>query len=382
MRILVLDQYGERGGAQNCLVEAVHGFRSRGWEVHALVPNGPLLDSLRPLCASARALEYRRLSSGRKTARDVLSFAAQFFPQSLAIAAMVNERQIDVLYVNGPRLMPPAALAHGAAMVVFHAHNVVTQSAAAKMLLGTIRLSGAHVIASSEFVAAALRYACGNHLSVVPNGVASKRVSARAPNAPFTVGMLSRIAPEKGPLTFGEAARIARRSMPGSRFVLGGDVLFGGDRTYADQVRSECKAAGVELAGWVDDTAAFLANLDVLVVPSSGEDATPRVVLEAFSAGIPVVAFDAGGLREIVRHGEDGVLVPAGNVTELAAQLQTLALAPERLAYLSRNAYRRWLTDFTVERFQEGVCDAVVEASARRRHHRSPLASAGASAEA
>ncbi len=132
----------------------------------------------------------------------------------------------------------------------------------------------------------------------------------------------------------------------------------------------------------VNDAAAFLSNLDVLVVPSSGEDATPRVVLEAFSAGIPVVAFDAGGLREIVRHGEDGVLVPAGNVTELAAQLQALALAPERLEYLSRNARRRWLTDFTVERFQEGVCDAVVEASARRRHQRSPLASAGASAEA
>ncbi len=249
MRILVLDQYGERGGAQNCLVDAVRGFRSRGWEIHSLVPNGPLLDSLRPLCAGARALEYRRLNSGRKTARDVLSFAAQFFPQSLAIAATVNECQIDVLYVNGPRLMPPAVLAHGAAIVAFHVHNVLTQSAAAKMLRGAIRLSGAHVIASSEFVAAALRSCCGNHLSVVPNGVSAKRVGARAPKAPFTVGMLSRIAPEKGPLTFAEAARMARQSMPGSRFVLGGDVLFGGDRTYADQVRSECQAAGVELAG-------------------------------------------------------------------------------------------------------------------------------------
>ena len=56
MRILVLDQYGERGGAQNCLVDAVRGFRSRGWKIHALVPKGPLLDSLRPFCASARAL--------------------------------------------------------------------------------------------------------------------------------------------------------------------------------------------------------------------------------------------------------------------------------------------------------------------------------------
>lgn len=327
MRILVLDQYGERGGAQNCLIDAVHGFRSRGWEPHALVPNGPLLDSLRPLCTRARALEYRPLNSGRKTALDVLSFAAQFFHQRLAIAAIVNERQIDVLYVNGPRLMPAAALTHGSAAIVFHAHSVVAHSASAKMLHWALRASGTHVIASSQFVATSLRQGCGNHLSVVPNGVSSKRVSARPADRPFTVGMLSRIAPEKGPLSFAVAARLARRSIPGSRFVLGGDVLFGSDRTYADQVRSECEAAGVELAGWVDDTAAFLASLDLLVVPSSGEDATPRVVLEAFSAGIPVVAFDAGGLPEIVRHGEDGVLVPAGNVTQLAAQFATLALS-------------------------------------------------------
>ena len=47
----------------------------------------------------------------------------------------------------------------------------------------------------------------------------------------------------------------------------------------------------MEFAGWVADIYAALAEIDVLVVPSVGPEATTRVILEAFAAGVPVIAF-------------------------------------------------------------------------------------------
>ena len=80
------------------------------------------------------------------------------------------------------------------------------------------------------------------------------------------------------------------------------------------------------------DLPAVLADTDVLVVPSRWYENTPFVVLEAFAAGVPVVATDLGGLGEIVVDGENGELFRRDDVADLAARLERLAREPDRLA--------------------------------------------------
>ncbi|MBL9077496.1 MAG: glycosyltransferase [Planctomycetes bacterium] len=71
-----------------------------------------------------------------------------------------------------------------------------------------------------------------------------------------------------------------------------------------------------------------LAALDVLVVPSLWYENTPFSVLEALHAGVPVVASDLGGIREIVVPGRSGMLFPAGDAAALAAVLDRIAADP------------------------------------------------------
>jgi glycosyltransferase involved in cell wall biosynthesis len=77
------------------------------------------------------------------------------------------------------------------------------------------------------------------------------------------------------------------------------------------------------LVGERDDVPGLLSDADVFVLASRSEG-LPLSVIEAMAAGLPVVASDVGGLRELVRDAETGVLVPPSDATALASALRPL----------------------------------------------------------
>jgi glycosyltransferase involved in cell wall biosynthesis len=83
-------------------------------------------------------------------------------------------------------------------------------------------------------------------------------------------------------------------------------------------------------------TLAELRQSDLLLVPSYTEN-HPLVALEALAAGVPVVGYQVGGLPDIVRHEETGLLAPLLDITALAAHLDRLMSDPEMRLRLSRN---------------------------------------------
>jgi len=83
----------------------------------------------------------------------------------------------------------------------------------------------------------------------------------------------------------------------------------------------------------------YYSAADVLVVPSSADN-LPNTILESMACGTPVIAFDAGGMPELVRPGVTGLLVPTGNTAQLRqAILQLLSELPMR-SELSANCRR------------------------------------------
>jgi glycosyltransferase involved in cell wall biosynthesis len=65
-----------------------------------------------------------------------------------------------------------------------------------------------------------------------------------------------------------------------------------------------------------------IRKYDALVVPSVWLETGPLVVLEAFAAGVPVIGSRLGGIAEMVRDGEDGLLFEAGCPSKLASAIQ------------------------------------------------------------
>lgn len=82
----------------------------------------------------------------------------------------------------------------------------------------------------------------------------------------------------------------------------------------------------------------YLEKAKALVFPSLVFENGPLAVIEAFAAGLPVVASDLGAMHDMIRHEENGLLVPAGDATALAAALTRLEADPALCARLSIGA--------------------------------------------
>jgi 2-deoxystreptamine N-acetyl-D-glucosaminyltransferase/2-deoxystreptamine glucosyltransferase len=121
----------------------------------------------------------------------------------------------------------------------------------------------------------------------------------------------------------------------------------------------------ITMAGFVEHTAipAVLAALDVLVLPSAYEE-MGSILVEAMAAGLPVVATAVGGIPEVVRDGETGVLVPPADVAALAEALDRLVADPGLRARLSDGARAR-AGAYSWPRLAEQVADVYRRARTR-----------------
>jgi glycosyltransferase involved in cell wall biosynthesis len=91
-----------------------------------------------------------------------------------------------------------------------------------------------------------------------------------------------------------------------------------------------------------------LSAADLFVCPSR-DDNFPNVVLEAMACGVPVVGFDVGGMADVVRDGETGILVEPENVAGLRDAIETILHDDELRSRLSRNCRQVALTEFPLE---------------------------------
>jgi glycosyltransferase involved in cell wall biosynthesis len=365
VRILFLDQFSDLGGAQLCLRDVLIESRRRGWYVEVMAAgNGPLLAFARECGLAARSLPLSEYPHSRAAAADALRFSAAMARTAHAVQRRLRECRADLVYVNGPRLLPATIRLH--APVMFHAHSVPATRYARAIVRWCLRRANAAALACSQFASQPIRGAIGEEaVRVVYNGCAEFGFRPRLPrHGPLRVGLAGRIAPEKGHLDFLHAASILAGD-GGLQFVVAGSALFS-DFAYERKIRSLCPAAGVELRGWTADVAGIFRELDILAVPSSHLEASTRVVMEALSAGVCVAAYPSGGLPELIRSGHTGILTSHPDPAALAAAIRTLACNPELRRRLAENGRREWESRFTVERFQREVCDRIEEAAGRR----------------
>ena len=354
MNILFLDQFSDLGGAQRCLVELLPAVRDRGWKAHVAAPgDGALRDEAIALGATYRPIHSGPYESGGKSISDVFRFARELPRLAREIAALATDCRAAIIYVNGPRLLPAASLGLPAGRpMVFHCHSYLRHRYASALAGISLASARATVIASCRFVSEPLRPYVDS--TIIYNGVTGVADLEPARSSVNRIGVLGRISPEKGQLDFLKAARLLP---PHYQYVIGGAPLFSNPAalSYFEQVRAQADGLPVEFLGWRDDVSAVLSTLDLLVVPSAPGEATTRVILEAFAAGVPVVATSSGGIPEIVSDGETGFLTPPCDPVRLAARIRDAAANPEALERIATNARRTVRERFTLSQYQQRV---------------------------
>jgi len=381
MRILFLDQFSDPGGAQRCLMDLLPAVKSRGWKALVALPgNGELFAALAAAGVETAQIACGPYSSGTKLPGDVARFAVELPRAARQIRNLARRFPPDLVYINGPRLLPATAAAGLRAPVVFHSHSYLRAGPSRSLAGWALRLLRAQVIACCRHVAQPWRgFVKPERMRVIYNGVrgpncrsgpradgehsTSDDPASRRDAGPPTVGCIGRIAPEKGQRDFLAAASLIHAAIPDCRFVLYGAPLFGdaASARYEEDLRRAATGLPVEFRGWAEDVYSALENLDVLLVPSGPHEANPRVVLEAFAAGVPVIAYASGGIPEVIENGRTGFL--ARDVKGLDARaVDLLAGASQRRATIAQAARESWRQKFTLERFQRQALEAMEEA--------------------
>lgn len=202
-----------------------------------------------------------------------------------------------------------------------------------------------------------------NPLPATYDRAATRAALGLPPEAP-AIGTAARVAPQKNPLLFVEAAARVLQNLPEARFLWCGD---GELRTTAEQ---RAVALGIaercRFLGHREDAAQVLAALDLFWLTSNYES-FGMATAEAMALERPVVATDVLGTRDVVAPGVTGLLVPPRDPQALAAATIELLRNPERARAFGRAGRQRVLERYTIDRMARSTARLYEELAARSR---------------
>jgi phosphatidylinositol alpha-mannosyltransferase len=279
--------------------------------------------------------------------------------------AVLDEQRFDILHFHEPFVpfLSPTVLQASRTVNIgtFHAFGGFSPSYwvgrrfagdLASRLHGRIAVSGA----ARHFIS---RYFPGEY-RIIPNGVELDRFERAEPYEQLRDGVLNilfvgRLEERKGLIHLLKAYhRLRKRHVDARLLVVGAGPKLREYRRYVG-LRG---IRDVEFLGRVTDEekARYFASADVFCAPATGQESFGIVLLEAMAAGVPIVASDIHGYKQVVQRGVQGLLVEPRKPRALAAALYTLALDPE-LRDRMGEAGRARAPEFSWERVTEQVID-------------------------
>ena len=277
--------------------------------------------------------------------------------------AILERERFDVLHYHEPFVpflsLVTLTLSTSVNVGTFHAFGGLSISYEfGKRMLGHYagKLHGRIAVspAARHFIS---RYFPGEY-KIVPNGVEPGRYQRAVPIARYRDGVpnilfVGRMEPRKGLIHLLRAFRRLQRDGVRARLLLVGTGP--GEREARRYVLTR-QLDGVEFLGRVSEAhkAQLFKTADIYVSPATGRESFGIVLLEAMSAGAPIICSDIHGYRGVVRRERDGILVEPGDADALAASIRRLIDDPALRAQLSRAGEERAQL-FTWERVGQAV---------------------------
>lgn len=321
--------YAFPGGVTQHVRALARQLRQRGHRVDIIAPSSflpPTEEGVLPLGVSVHALPM----SGA-TAR--VSIAPKVWQ---AVAEVLQTRRYDVIHVHEPTA-PPLSLAvirHAHAPVVgtFHQYRLrhPYNEVAHPLTRQFVDTLAARIAVSQAALDTAAPYFPGSY-QIIPNGVNVPFYRSALPlprvqdGKHLNILYVGRLESRKGLRYLLQAYQQVRGVLPHVRLWVVGAYSKSERLAFVRWVRHH-RVRGVRFIGQVSeaDKARWYRSADIFCAPSTGYESFGMVLIEAMAAGVPVIASDIPGYREVVQHGKTGWLVPPCNPTLLGNALLTL----------------------------------------------------------
>lgn len=379
LRALAIDQAGEAGGAQLCLLDALGAFEPDEMSVF-LLSDG----AFRARIAATGVTVFTPEKPGafvsvpRKAGPiSMLRGISGLIGMGLQAARLA--RNCDVLYANTQKalLIGAVASALSGKPLVWHLHDILTVSDTSRAVRSIARIVSNRfadrVIVNSQATLEAYRSVGGKaRATLVYNGVDASKFDpdgpaairpAEIPDGAPVIGVFSRLSEWKGQ----HIAIAALESVPDAHLLLVGGALFG-QQAYEESLRTLAAKAGlqsrVHFLGNQTDVADWMRACDIILLSSTLAEPFGRVIVEAMAAGKPVVATAAGGVREIIHNEETGLLVPPGDVDAMARAINRLIEDAQLVQRLTAKALPEVENRFSVARYRAAVREILTDEAA------------------
>jgi len=332
------------GGVTAHVTQLARELGRSGHEVQVLAPHSPSRESQDadlhvPLGRSVP------LPSGGSIARVSLSW--WLYPK---VRALLRKEQFDIIHLHEPMapILPLCVLEFSDSVNVGTFHASYARQHLYRITHPIIKRWQQRLHGNIAVSPAARRYvnnAFPGDYEIIPNGIDFKHFSTDvAPMPQYQDGKINilfvgRLEKRKGLRYLLEAYGKLKWDLPNIRLIVVGP---GNPDKESYRVMSSQNLQDVEFVGLVsyDDLPRYYASADIFCSPATGAESFGIVLLEAMSAGKPVVASDIEGFRGVMTHGEQGLLVPKKDSNALAEALGMLARDPELRRKLGGNGNR------------------------------------------
>ncbi|OIO37434.1 MAG: lipopolysaccharide heptosyltransferase II, partial [Candidatus Omnitrophica bacterium CG1_02_49_10] len=184
------------------------------------------------------------------------------------------------------------------------------------------------------------------------------------------IGIVGRMTPLKGHDDFLRAISRVVRVIPNAKAVIAGDAPSGKEE-YRHQLEMLTRRLGltkyVQFLGARDDMPELFAGLDILVLATNREEGFGRVIIEAAASGVPVVATEVGGVKDIIEDRHNGLLIPPREPIKMAEAIIELIKDRELSESLSRNGRRAAEEKFSLDDMAKKTLKVYEEAVSQKR---------------
>ena len=386
MRVLYANQTGLISGAERSLLDLIARLPPEV-EAQVAAPRGELSEELR-----GRGIAWTELQpidlSFRLHPVHTIRGGAQLAGAARQLRRAVRRLAPHVLHANTTRATLMAVPAHpGGIPLIGHVRDWIPEGRVPMATLRAVEMGATAVIANSRFVADQLPRRRRSapvrviHDAVDAAGFRDARSRRDAARRDFGLGdedvvlaVVAQLTPWKGQ---DDAVRILaslRRTHQRVRLLIAGSAKFAAAGASFDNpsferdlhaLASELGVSGeVRFLGERQDVPHVMAASDILLVPSWRE-AFGRVVVEGMAAGLPVVATSAGGPAELVRDGEDGLVLPPRRPRLWAEAIGALLDDPGRLREMGDSGRARAAGELDADRLAAEVVGVYEEVLAR-----------------
>jgi len=352
MKILHTNFHRGWGGQSNRILVECRGLVERGHEVTLAVPEGSVLAE-RAAGTGIRIFTGAQFTRGfrpRKVARDVR-----------ALRRLLREGDFDLIHTHGSQDSWAVTFAlinfHPRPVVLRTRHNIfpIRDHFLNRKLYGT--WTDGLVCISEAIVeyCAAKPYLKRENLSLIHSAVDAERFNVPRDRSlleefgvadRFVAVVTGRLRKEKGHTHLIDAMKRVAAEVP--KFVL----LVVGSGSLEGELKEQARAAGLQarviFTGFRTDIPQILAAADLFVMPSISEG-LGTAILEAGAAGLPIVSTPVGGIPDIIRDGDTGLLASPGDSDALADALIRMSGDPDLAARCGEAARRHVDEQFSEE---------------------------------